>query len=621
MPRSSLILGGLLISFAIASRADADEPARLEFTRVVAHWAEYGNPDYLKFIEEAQPDIAQVGFYGAHFWSLAHTAQYNGYPANFPVRGLNELGAWFEDLNAKLHARGVKVVGHFNVEFLVGDPESPEGPRGFFKFYRELWDEKTLGPKPTADPVSLLEKDASGVPIKSSTYSIGGMNEYWACLRNPAWQQVLKAWLRQGIRRGLDGVIINYFYRHNCLCEHCQAAFRHYLQERFSRIELRNKLGINDLASHRFAEIVSWHPAAETTPLRLEMLRFSQISNKAVFDDVFIRYGRSLKPDLIVAQWNHLGDFSQLDGDERCLLPKELWGRDESYLWYSTGAQAYFTDFKNRFLGEGTLQARYIRGAFDDRPFTLGKYESTRIRAAIAELAANGGAPMGFYTTFTDPLARREIVRYYQFLKRFDPIYRGNLPHAEVALIFPRSQVHEGNIAAVETFRNLGRALLDAHVLFDVWPDDQLAVERGVRYKKVVSVADSTERILTVLTADISRFRCPYTVRVSASRPAANDNELDLHFVNYDRTELPPGADGKPNPGTGIADEKPLAVSGMTADVVLPRGKTVRSARFLTPEKTEVQKLAVQIRDGRVRFEVPEFLVYAVIQLELGDAR
>ena len=43
-------------------------------------------------------------------------------------------------------------------------------------------------------------------------------------------------------------------------------------------------------------------------------------------------------------------------------------------------------------LGEGTLQARYIRGAFDDKPFTLGKYENTRIRVAIAELAANGGA-------------------------------------------------------------------------------------------------------------------------------------------------------------------------------------------------------------------------------------
>ena len=146
------------------------------------------------------------------------------------------------------------------------------------------------------------------------------------------------------------------------------------------------------------------------------MLRFSQIGIKRAFDEVFIEYGRSLKPDLLVAQWNHLGDFGQINGDERCLLPADLWGKGEDYLWYSTGAAAYFTDLENGFLGEGTLQARYIRGAFDDKPFTLGKYESTRTRVTIAELAANGGAPMGMYSTFTDPLARTEMVRYFGFL-------------------------------------------------------------------------------------------------------------------------------------------------------------------------------------------------------------
>ena len=42
---------------------------------------------------------------------------------------MRECGAWFEQLNRELHQRNVKVVGHFNVEFLVGDPDSPEGPR------------------------------------------------------------------------------------------------------------------------------------------------------------------------------------------------------------------------------------------------------------------------------------------------------------------------------------------------------------------------------------------------------------------------------------------------------------------------------------------------------------
>jgi len=616
MARPVLAVGILAVLLASAAPVAAADPPRFEFTRLVAHWAEYGDPDYLRFIEDARPDVAQVGFYGAHFWSLGHTPQYNGYPAHFPVRGLDELGAWFADLNGKLHARGVKVVGHFNVEFLVGDPDGPDGPRGFFKFYRDLWDEKTLGPRPVADPLDLLEKDADGAPIKARTYAIGGMDEYWACLRNPAWQAVLKAWVRQGVRRGLDGFIVNYFYRHNCLCTHCQAAFRCYLGGRFAAEELRSRFGITDLATHRFRELVSWHPAAETTPLRLEMLRFSQVSNKEVFDDIFVRYGRSLKPDLIVAQWNHLGDLAQIDGDERCLLPAEAWGRDESYLWYSTGAAANFTDLKARVLGDATLQARYIRGAFDDRPFTLGKYEGTRIRAAIAELAANGGAPMGFYTRFTDPIARAEIVRYYRFLGRHDPLYRGNLPHAEVALLFPRRQVHRGEAGAVDSFRKLGRALLDAHVLFDVLPDDPDPAGRASRYARVVTVADSPAAAVAGLPDRLSRFEAPYSVRVSASRPAGNAGEIDVHFVNYNRTELPPGPDGKPNPGAGIADERPLAASGVAADVVLPAGATLRSVRFLAPESADERTLEAKVVDGRVRFTLPEFLVYGVARIE-----
>src|SRR5262245_30585929 len=177
------------------------------------------------------------------------------------------------------------------------------------------------------------------------------------------------------------------------------------------------------------------------------MLQFSQVSCKAAFDEVFVQYARSLKPGLLLAQWNHLGDFNQINGDERCLLPGHLWGRDEDYLWYSTGGAACFTDLPAGFLGEGTLQARYLRGAFDNRPYTLGKYESTRIRAAIAELAANGGAAMGFYTRFKDPEACREIVRYYRFLSAHDAVLRGSSSHAEVLLLYPRTKVHEGDVA------------------------------------------------------------------------------------------------------------------------------------------------------------------------------
>ena len=187
--------------------------------------------------------MCQIGFYGGHFYSLAHTPQYGGYPAHFPVQGLTECGEWFEDRNAAIHKRGSKVVGHFNVTFLVGEPDGKDGPQGFFKFYRELWDEKELGPKPVDDPLDLLARNADGTPMASKQYSIGEMREYTACLNNPHWRSVLKAWAKRGIDRGVDGYIANYFYRHNCLCEHCQKGFRAYLAARFTPAELKEKFG------------------------------------------------------------------------------------------------------------------------------------------------------------------------------------------------------------------------------------------------------------------------------------------------------------------------------------------------------------------------------------------
>jgi len=592
-------------------------PHPFEFTRLIAHWAGYADSGYLPFVDDVKPEVAQVGFYGAHFWSLADTPFGSGYPANLPVRGHRECGEWFARLNAELHRRGVKVVGHFNVKFLVGDPESPEGPRGFFRFYRDQWDEKLLGPKPVADAIELLEKDKTGKPISDKGYGIGGMREYWACLNNPHWRQVMKAWVRYGIAQGVDGFISNYFYRHDCHCEYCVTGFRQYLRERFKAQELRQRFAITNLDTHQFDEIVAWHEPAQSTPLRREMLRFSQIANKKAFDEVFVQFGRSLKPDLIVAQWNHLGDFGQISGDERCLLPGELWGRDEDYLWYSMGGPPA-TDVASGVLGEGTLQARYIRGAFEDKPFTLGKYESVRIRAAIAELAANGGAPMGFYTAFEDPEARREIVRYYGFLRRYETLYRANRPNAEVLLLFPRSRVHEGDLASVSRFKDIGKRLLDAHVLFDIFPDDRATKAERARYAALIDPSDprvTATNILERLPSDRSRFAAAATVRVSASRPATG-SEITLHFVNYNREE----PTDKRSPVNGIKNEKPIAARSCQADVKLDRKRHVARVEFLTPEREQAIDLEYEQAGSRLRFRVPEFLVYGVVRIQLSKS-
>lgn len=600
-----------MLFFVPLCSAAADRNERLEFTTLVAHWAEYADPDYLEFIAEARPEVVQLGDYGAHFWSLAATPQYKGYPAHFPVQGHAACSDWFRERTRSIKGLGSKVVGHINVKFLVGDPESPEGPRGFFKFYRDQWDTERLGPKPVEDPLTLLERDVNGKLIMNNSYSIGGMKEYWGCLNNPNWRKVLKAWTKYGIDQGIDGFIINYFYRHDCHCEHCVSGFKKHLRDSYKTDEIK-QFGIDDLEQHQFKEIVSWHKPEESTPLRRAMLRWSQLANKQAFDEVFVDYGRSLKPDLITAQWNHISDFSQISGDERSLLPADSWGRSEDYLWYSTGAAAHYTDLENGYLGEGTLQARYIRGTFDDKPFTLGKYESTRTRVTIAELAANGGAPMGFYTRFKDPLARQEIARYYGFIRQHDDIYRANRPAGEVVLLYPRSEVHKGNVAAVAKFKEVGNTLLNEHVLFDVIPDDlhdKLAADKRPR----VSVLDADWRA-PLKAAALSRFQAPTTVRVSITRPAKSaQQELTVHFVNYNRTE--PAQ--KKSAGRGIVDEQPIAVTSIDCDLLIPGDKKVVKAEFITPEAPTPQTVEVAQSGSRVTLKVPGFLVYGVLKLQL----
>ena len=169
---------------------------------------------------------------------------------------------------------------------------------------------------------------------------------------------------------------------------------------------------------------------------------------------------------------------------------------------------------------------------------------------------------MGFYTNFRDPMARREIVRYYGFLRENDALYHANRPYSEVVLLYPRRSVHEGDVAPVDRFKRLGRLLLDRHVLFDIVPDDLATPARLAAYRQVLTVSAGDgegERAVADLSGtDISRFEAPWTVRVSASRPAAG-GEVTVHFVNYDRTE----PKEKRSAGSGIVDERPRPVSGI----------------------------------------------------------
>jgi len=597
------------------------------FNTLVAHWTDYGTPEYLDFISEAKPQVAQVGFYGVTFYSVAHTKFGKGYPAHFPVEGTRECGDFFRKLNSEVHARGSRVIGHFNTTFILGDPEKRAG---FFDWYHNGWDTKTFGPKPTSDPTEMLSVDAAGKLITTSSYKIGGWPEYHGCLNNPLWRACLKPMVADAIARGVDGLIANYYYRRDCMCRHCVGGFRAWLGTNYTAAQLKEQFAITDLKAHQFTEIPSWHNPKETSPYKLAALKWTQIALKAAFDDVFITHGRRLKPDLLVAQWNHLGGFNQINGDERCLLPADLWGREENYLWYSTGNAASQTDLANGDLGDGTLQLRFIRGAFGPKPFLLGKYEQTRTRATIAEGIANGGAGLGFYATYKNPAGREAMTTYFGFAAKHRDLYTGAQPAAELLLIYPRNAVHRGDVEPVARFKAIGKQLVREGYAFDIVPDDIVTEAQKNSHRMVVQTDASSNRAsggqwlsVPTLPADdqVSKWRKELTaVTRREGAPTVVASVLSqpkrriVHLVNYNREEPPKAR----TMGSGPHEEKPLAVEGTTVRLSLAPGERVKSIRLLSPDaEVSTGPVGLVQRAGEAAFTVPRLLIYTVAVVEL----
>ncbi|MBM3829818.1 MAG: hypothetical protein FJ406_04700 [Verrucomicrobia bacterium] len=597
------------------------------FNTLVAHWTDYGTPEYLDFISEAKPQVAQVGFYGVTFYSVAHTKFGKGYPAHFPVEGTRECGDFFRKLNSEVHARGSRVIGHFNTTFILGDPEKRAG---FFDWYHNGWDTKTFGPKPTSDPTEMLSVDAAGKLITTSSYKIGGWPEYHGCLNNPLWRACLKPMVADAIARGVDGLIANYYYRRDCMCRHCVGGFRAWLGTNYTAAQLKEQFAITDLKAHQFTEIPSWHNPKETSPYKLAALKWTQIALKAAFDDVFITHGRRLKPDLLVAQWNHLGGFNQINGDERCLLPADLWGREENYLWYSTGNAASQTDLANGDLGDGTLQLRFIRGAFGPKPFLLGKYEQTRTRATIAEGIANGGAGLGFYATYKNPAGREAMTTYFGFAAKHRDLYTGAQPAAELLLLYPRNAVHRGDVEPVARFKAIGKQLVREGYAFDIVPDDIVTEAQKNSHRMVVQTDASSNRAsggqwlsVPTLPADdqVSKWRKELTaVTRREGAPTVVASVLSqpkrriVHLVNYNREEPPKAR----TMGSGPHEEKPLAVEGTTVRLSLAPGERVKSIRLLSPDaEVSTGPVGLVQRAGEAAFTVPRLLIYTVAVVEL----
>jgi len=352
-------------------------------------------------------------------------------------------------------------------------------------------------------------------------------------------------------------------------------------------------------------------------------------------------------------QEQHTGFFKYYnDLDERTLLPIERWGKGENYLWYSSPIPIYLSDLKKGVLGDSALDGRVLRAMAGDNAFELLKYDYFRWRVVTAESLAQGGicfgAWEGGWSGGQDREQPNHLQTYYQFIRDNDRYLnpRQRESYAEVALIYPRQALFAGDATFFGPFRDIGRALLTGHVLFDVIIDQKMTLADLTKHRVVivfphqvteaqrqmlgryveaggkvivhdahlvdgsanlegdVSNRESTARKIAEFAGiPFSTFDAPWTVEVYTDRQPQAKRVL-VHFVNFNRDE------------SQAQKELPIAAAPVKVDLRLPAGFKVAGVRFLTPEVKGTQQVKFTQHDDRVQFTTPGYLVYGLVVIQ-----
>lgn len=661
-----LLLAGIVVSSATAPASGADKvlepPAENSGQRPRTFFVtrSLGHELLMPYLEEARPEIVQIGNYGAMFHGYADNPKSMKTPMMLPVFGERAALAFQKELNKSVHSLGLKVVGHFRLTKVMADWKEQTG---FVDYYNTRWPDDLLGPKPHPKLIELLQRDADGTPIQLSRYENAQLA---LCLSSPFARQMLKQMLKCAVDHGIDGVITTYNYRQSCACPHCQTAFRKWLAEQLKPQQLQSRLGIRELEGHVFrsipVQIPGYPDPATATELDWLAMEWGASHFKQMYDEVFLDYGRSLRKDLLVAQWNHLSHVSLKE--ERMFLPKKTWGQGEDYFWYSGGASFVGKNLslKDGKAGDAWLSSLYARELSGDRPVVMGKYDGIRLAASMAEGYAMNGLGMGRYMRFENPTGYEVLARYTNFMHTHRKLYDGSRPYSDVALVLPRQSVWNRQPEALDDFREIGQALVERQVLLDVLADESIRPERLSDYPAIV-VPDATALTVrqlasirdyaasggrvfargqisktdeagesrtdskiegsisvagdsrvaadsiqsTMLKHGTSDIQAPWTIRATAySQP----RRTVLHLVNYDRDETL----NKQLKGPEL--ERPVPAENISVRLRLPDARTVRTVTLHRPDQKKPLEVSFQQHDGRLVFHVPRVHVYAVISVE-----
>ncbi|MHB0935827.1 MAG: hypothetical protein ACYC6A_05505 [Armatimonadota bacterium] len=610
----------------------APAPA-FRFTRYWEHWGEIDD-SFHEFTSQVKPQVVQVGFFGAGYYSGIGYALEQGKPGLWSgIGGGNIDREWWRTFIRKQHAQGIKVVGQFSLTLAFGDPDTGQG---WFGYIDKHWDEKVLGPRPRkADGtpvrgVDTLVQTAPGRYHRSTDYRVEGGAEYRLCPTNPYTREILKRFTRAAVDLGLDGIMVVFPARENCVCEHCQQRFREYLRLRYTPEEIRAKFGPTDLDTQFFPSINGWYESDHATPLALEALKFSQLVLWECGRQCVLEEGRKIKPDLLVGQWNHIyrssgggigqqpGTFAQLNADERCVLPTPLWAKDESWVWYSIGnwrfGNAYYNP-ERQLWGQFSLEHKYLRAAGRGLPQAVKRDDNENIRVYFAEALAHGGFAYARGPQYKDPATVKLARQCFDFARKNADLYQGAESYADTALVFPRSDVHKGDLSRIADFKAIGLLLTARHIAFDVVVDEMITPEMQTKYRTIIhpqhkGTAPGSEPLASLLKEPMTD--ATHEVVAVAWRQA-KPNRLLLHLVNYKRNP----ADLPKDAPRDTPRDQPIAQPNVGISLKLPEGAQAAKVSVVTLDEPEARPLEFTQEGGRVTAKVGSVLVYSVVIVDL----
>jgi len=362
----------------------------------------------------------------------------------------------------ELRTYGVQwIIPYVNSCILLGDPDRRSG---FWDMY-DHWDrvEWLLGPKPTRDPVLWC-----GVPRRSldpwKPYPEYPEWRYEPSAADPDWRHFLERCVEELAACGYDGTFVD-----DCIME--------------SR---------SQVDQDRFPDYVASRPSAQvlTKPLQLgypgqgllyaESVRYWYNSVTELLD-LLRNAGRKQEPDFFVLpNWGSISRPLGLLGRETTGKSLESWSRVARLIMleenYGPGRivpgsiLSYALQYKQCLaLGVQPALLPYVRGRY---PAEL----------AYAEVTAGGGGAFIESSRSLDDLRKA----YGTFFRNHADLLAGLQPWSQVGLLYDTDECHYGHDAHISDAMRMGRALLDAHVQFDVILKKDLLTPHVQQYDTII---------------------------------------------------------------------------------------------------------------------------------------